>query len=225
MGDLRFNTSSPRAFIDDVLDLTYFGEGGVFQHTFVPSKTDSKTLVITGQNASGKSFVRRLFTGALAHVKYEAMALSQEKRTGADFSYGPARVMIFGDEATNATGVLSARTVTTGISTCRNRTEPHGIIWDEPDLGLSDEYAMDLGHRIAEFSKEQTKTFLIVVISHRRELLEPIGQSDPHYLHIGPENPKDLSAWLNRKVERKDVEALYKESHERFLAIRKYLKD
>jgi hypothetical protein len=226
MGKVKFDTANPFIFIEDVLLLTWFGgEDKVFDYTFVPAKNkETKIIVITGQNASGKSFVRRIFSSAMAQCKMEVMALSQEKRTGADYTDPVARSFIFGDERTQATGVNSARTVTTGIRTCRGRENPHCIIWDEPDLGLSDEYATDLGHLIADFAKENTKTFLIPVISHRRELLEPIAQGDHHYLHIGTENPKSLTEWLNRPIVRKSVEDLYTESHTRFLQIAKQLK-
>jgi hypothetical protein len=223
---LKFRKESPGAFLEDLLDLNFFGgDEKVFDVTYVPAKDkNTKVLVVTGQNASGKSYLRRIISAALKtnDKDMEVMNISQEKRTGADGSSTIANSFIFGDERTQATGVNSLRTVTVGITTCRGREKMHAITWDEPDLGLSDEYAMDLGHKIADFAKEPTKTFLITVISHRRELLQPIAECDHHYIHVGPEKPGNLLAWINRKVVRLDIDDLQKKSREQFLAIARF---
>jgi len=47
---------------------------------------------------------------------------------------GIERAFIFGEDHTSSTGNISARTALTGLSTSRNRDNPHILMYDEPDI-------------------------------------------------------------------------------------------
>lgn len=105
-------------------------------------------LVVTGANASGKSLVRRLFQVFVKKRGFEVIHLSQEGRDAGGF----ARVFVYGSEGDEATGVISAKTLVKGFRTSRNRDNEHLMIYDEPEIGMSEEAEMRGPHSSSETS-------------------------------------------------------------------------
>lgn len=177
-------------------------------------------IVVLGDNASGKSFFRRILSAisAGAEQKIEVMPISMQGRSQ---NFGGLRGMIYGDESWESTGVNSSRTVTSGVKTCLSRTNPHVIIWDEPDIGLSDDYAAGVGLEIAKFSAETTdRTIASVVITHRKALVEQLVPTHPHYVYLGDLNgPKNITEWLQRPTRVRSLAELREASDVRFKAI------
>ena len=207
-------------------DLRYFIPEGKGKPAIIPyhwAKGSCNLAVVLGENASGKSFLRRCAHSICQHLGIEFLGISMELR----YSGGIERAFIFGDENTDATGVISLRTVLTGISTCRSREKPHVMCWDEPDLGLSDNAAAGVGLAIAEFIRrpgEHTKA--IIVMTHSRALVEQLLPLDPHYVYLGcdPDKaPATLADWLKQPIVPADLEALREKMLVRFRAINKML--
>ena len=111
-----------------------------------------KLVVAVGDNASGKSFFRRLVSETCRNStpKIECIHLSMEGR----HSSGPMGAFIYGDENWESTGENSANTVLTAVRTSKNRTTPHVIFWDEPDLGLSDGWSASMGVEVRNFIEQ-----------------------------------------------------------------------
>jgi hypothetical protein len=189
-------------------------------------KGTSNLALILGENASGKSFVRRCAHSISKAAGVEFLGVSMELRACG----GIERAFIFGDESWEATGVLSIKTVLTGISTCRSRETRHVIFWDEPDLGLSDSAAGGVGLAIAEFVRNPGKhTQAIFVATHNRHVVEQLAPLDPHYVHVGcdpAEAPATLTDWLQRPVTPcRDLEKLSDAMLTRFRAINALLRE
>lgn len=176
-------------------------ESGPVQATFDPGH--ERFVLITGENATGKSFLRKLYHSVMKKEKIEVIHLSQQGRSSSGIVHG----MVYGDESCNSTGYLTSRLITTGISTCRKRETPHYIIWDEPDIGLSEGYAGGVGIKIREFIEnipELTKG--VVVISHNKALVRQLLPVKPSHLRLG--GCPDLTTWLSTLSEPIDIESL-----------------
>jgi hypothetical protein len=116
--------ASVKTFFEDVADLNFFGNGGL-KLSYEPGK--GELVVITGENATGKSFLRRIVHAALNQHEIELIVLSMQLRTAA----GDIRkAFIYGDEGTQSTGQLSGHTVTMGMNTSRGRDKKHAVLWD-----------------------------------------------------------------------------------------------
>lgn len=208
-----------------VLDTDYFVETAErpppIPAKFVPG--GSNLTVVVGPNASGKSFFRRVVQSWCRKAGVESMTISMEGR--GPLTYGFARLCIYGDEQHEATGVNSIRTVMTGIKTCRERDTPHVIVWDEPDLGLSDGNAASIGAAIADFAnKAPDLTLAILVVTHRRALVEQLRSARPGYLHLGLQDaPATLQDWLDEPIRVRPLQDIVDESKQRWRAIQDVL--
>jgi hypothetical protein len=201
---IAWEVTDAKSLVTEALSLSYFhpDEEGVtpIPAVFQPGG-DSRLIVVVGENASGKSFVRRIFSSICSQIKIEAMPISMEGR-GAPM--GGIRGFIYGSEEYDSTGVNSSRTVTTGIRTCKGRENRHVIIWDEPDLGLSDAGAAGMGQATAYAKEPSEHTLAMVVITHSKPLVRELLALGPHYLHVGADKPEEapatLDAWLSQTL-------------------------
>lgn len=224
MPELNFNNSSQ--LFDHVLGLDYFHPDGDEPPAipFHRAAGEDPVVVVVGDNASGKSFARRIVCAICRKNDIEAISISMQGRAGPDFS-GGVRGFIYGDETYRSTGENSVSTVITGIETCRRRTTPHVMIWDEPDIGLSDSWAAGCGVAIRKFADEPPAcTRAIVVVTHSRALVTQLLPVKPHYVHLGDgDPPPTLEAWIDRPVVPRDIAQLGELSHARFRKIQKIL--
>lgn len=217
---------SLKGMLARILNLAYFKDEAAtvaIPHLLVPSK--GKLLLVTGDNAGGKSFFRRLVHAVTREQGTECIHISMESRTGG--MYGPARAMVYGDESWESTGSLSVSTVLNGISTCKSRTTPHVMFWDEPDLGLSDSWAAGVGQKIAEFAKAAgDNTRAVILVTHSKALVRELLPAFPWYLHLGAEPeaaPPTVKAWLDAPIVPRNPEELARYSHSRFKKIQAIL--
>jgi len=212
--------------VESALSLRYFYPDDVIDgQTAIPVHAEDgegKLVLALGENASGKSFFRRIIQLLCAEAEVECMGLSMAGRKS-----GITSLFIYGDEGRQSTGVNSGHTVTTGINTCRGRTTPHVIYWDEPDIGLSDGWAAAMGHEIAEFAKDPPEhTLAIFVTSHSRALVRELARISPHYVHFGDKNPpKTLDRWLSREPVVRPFNELYEAARERHRLIQCIIND
>lgn len=179
-------------------------------------------VVVAGENASGKSFLRKLVTVFGQKQKTEVMPVSMAGRTES----GIVRAFVYGSEAWHSTGENSANTVLAGIRTCRSRDNDHVIFFDEPDIGLSDSWAAGMGQTMSDFAATlPEKTLAAFLVTHNRALLSEFlrGYAEPHYVCFGKKPAPTLQAWIDRPIKAKPIEKLGEESHKRFLAIQKIL--
>lgn len=216
-------TTLPR-LLKRIFDLDYFHpegeEGPAIPHLYVKGK--GRLVVVTGDNAGGKSFFRRLVQLVCRDAGIECMAISVQGRVTSSV----ARPFIYGGEEWQSTGQNSVNTVLTGIRTCQSRTTPHVMFWDEPDIGLSESWAAGVGQKIAAFGKALPEhTVAAIVVTHSKALLSQLVGQNPHFIHFGSETPPpSLRAWLDAPVVPRDPEELPKLSVARFRRIERILK-
>lgn len=208
-----FRTNSLQNFLTDVLKLPYFSD--VLKCCYTPGKSD--LLVITGENATGKSFIRRILSAACNKTEIEAIPVSMELRTAG----GIVSAFVFGSESYEATGDLSGKSVLGAISTSKAREKHHAIIWDEPDIGLSDNYAAGVGLEIKEFiEKAPKKLFFAAVATHRKVLIQQLLSCQPHHLRLGTDN-YSLEDVISSPVTPKRLSQLREDSHGLYQRIQK----
>lgn len=205
-----------RSLIQEVIKGYRFFEGDdpVIQHAVKYGK--NPLAVIVGPNGAGKSVFRRLVGFSCKDAGVEFIHLSMQARTSSMVE----NAFIYGSEQYEATGVNSARTVMTGISTCQGRDKDHVIFWDEPDTGMSDEMAAGAGKLILNFVlKKPTHTKAIFVVSHNRYMVRKLAAALPHYVHLGAFPQTSLEDWATRPVEPADLELAAAEGIARFRRI------
>ena len=123
---------------------------------------------------------------------------------------------LYGDESWEATGAITAKGIVGGVHNSRNRVGKHVLIWDEPDLGLSDSYCAGAGEYIRDFMEDPPeKLQFAMVIAHSRYLVNPLVSLKPHHIHFGPKNT-NLGEWLERDIDPLPIEELKKIGIERF---------
>ena len=91
----------------------------------VPKGKPPPLVVIVGENAGGKSFLRRIITIGYRRLDVELIHISMEGRR--NVSYNPIMVMVYGGEDQESTGANPANTVLGAISTSKKREKPHAI--------------------------------------------------------------------------------------------------
>lgn len=227
---MSYNFSNARQLLDQLFGTVLFmGETPSDEPTIPHHRVDGKTqlIVVVGDNASGKSMMRRVVQGLCKQAKIECIHLSMEGRGSS--TYNPFRSFVYGDESMQATGVNSINTVLIGIKTCRDRDKPHVIFWDEPDLGLSDGWAAGMGQTIADFAKDLPKlTKAVVLITHSKALVGQLLDLNPNYVHLGVPSekaPQSLMDWFEAPIIPRNPEELGDLSHKRFRAIQKTLNE
>jgi hypothetical protein len=216
-----YKFTSVETLLDKVFSLDYFIDA-------IPYHRASGTgplVVVLGENASGKSFMRRVVNMFCQKNEIEFMGISMQGRRS--ISANPWLCFVYGDESCESTGTNSVGTVLTGITTCYGREAPHVIFWDEPDLGLSDSWAAGVGQKIAELGKKPPEhTKAAFVVTHSKALVEQLVPVNPHYVYLGQTSehaPQTLDDWLKQPIRPRDPALLKKESFKRFKAIQKIL--
>jgi hypothetical protein len=165
--------------------------------------TDSRVAILTGANATGKSLVFRHLAAFGKKVKLSPMTLSIRERTGAGGS-GMLAAFIFGDEQQQSTGATSVGVAICGFANVRSRLEatppvPSLLMFDEPEMGLSQGYAMAMGIFLAQqVMSLPAQAPGLIVVSHSRSLVRKLAETldqPPSFIHMG-EKPQTLSQWL-----------------------------
>ena len=216
MSKLKFSCTNVITLVESMIEnLSYFD---VIKATLTTGH--KQNLIITGENATGKSFIRRLVYLVCKQEKVELIHLSQQGRS----TSGIPSALIYGDESYDSTGYNTSTTITCGITTCNNRDSDHFILWDEPDIGLSEKYAAGVGVAIRGFVENIPKhTRGSIVITHSKPLVRQLLPIGPSHLRLG--DTMTLNDWLNETPEPGDLNELSERNHAMYHAINKIIKD
>lgn len=217
---ITWDVSSIKTYLSLLLDTSYFEPDGRGSPA-IRAQWDEGTsplVLITGPNASGKSFLRRLVNQSLRKAEVECIHLSQEGRSAS----GIIRSMVYGTEEWQATGEITTHSILMAFKTARGRNNKHAIFFDEPEIGLSDEYAAGAGKEIAEFiAALPPLTFAVFVVTHSKHLARELVHLGPHHLRLG--DSPCLEDWLNKPVVPRDLRELEEESRKRYKRIQAIL--
>lgn len=211
---------------DLVADTELFGSGGPCPVRMEPGARGD-LLLVTGDNASGKSYVCQ-YLHALASPD---RSVPKDERGAIEFMHvgmnlraggpGMQRALMFGNEGRNSTGTISVRTIETGFSTSANRSHAHVLCLDEPDIGLSEEYQEACGHLIAEFARSPPRHLVgLVIVTHSRPIARVFNALDPVRLRVGTDD-RPTQDWLERpkSVSLETLRQLSEVAHHRSRAI------
>ncbi len=226
MTERPWTVTDAKSLVEEALTLDYFDgdlpEGAAIPAYFLPGQ--GNLVVVVGENASGKSFFRRVVSSICRVSKIEAMPLSMEGRSD---DFGGLKCMVYGSEQDESTGACSSHMVLKGVQTCRARTEKHVIIWDEPDIGLSDNGAAGMGQFIAQSQHDANPlTLASIVITHSKPLLGQLVALNPHYVHLGDiVCPQDLQAFIDKPVVPRDIKEIYETGRTRWTKIQHILNE
>jgi hypothetical protein len=215
--ELNFDVSNVITMTDGIMsDISYFVEG-ILKARF--DKGHEKMLVITGENATGKSFMRRLYHIVCKKEKIEFIHISQESRVDG----GVMSAFVYGSENWESTGYISSKTILNGISTCQSRDNDHFILWDEPDIGLSEKYAGAAGVAIKKYVENISNyTRGCIVITHSKPLVKQLLPLHPSYLRLG--DNLCLNDWINKDQEPGDLKELGENNIKMFKSISSIMK-
>lgn len=178
--------------------------------TYHTQAGDPGVVVLTGDNASGKSLLLNM-VGSRAYYTHgvEPLIVSMSARTQG----GVFRALTYGAESSRATGEVSVGTALRAVGAMAGRLEGTGrtlVVLDEPDFGLAEGYAHAFGMKIAQRLAElpQDGRWSLLLASHSRELVrgltEGLGRV-PTFIHTG--DALTLNQWLAPPV-RRDAQAL-----------------
>lgn len=207
-------------------------EESPFRAAFIEG--DARILLITGENASGKSLAFRLMAQLAQDNGIEPLTLSIRERTG-DGTFEMARMrraMIYGQETTSSTGAVSARVVESGFHNLIKRPIPAILGLDEPEIGLSDGYAEALGEYIgAQAQGIEGNACGVMVVTHSRRLAEGLIRglnATPSMIALLPNADAacpSVADWIASRETRsvEDLLNLREISHKRYLQMQKIL--
>ncbi len=180
--------------------------------------TECPVLVITGDNAQGKSLFRRYVSVVCRENGVELIHLSQEGRGTEGFQ----RAWIYGDENSESTGCISAKTFKKGFNTSRNREKDHILLWDEPEIGMGEELQLGTSMWVKEeLENWPEKLCGLVVLTHSRYFVSILAKiKGAKFYNM---NGLGLDEWLNREILPISPIEVAERSYERFRKITKIL--
>jgi hypothetical protein len=216
--------ATARTIIEGTLALDYFtGTTPAIDVRWAKGPKGARLVLAVGENASGKSFYRRVIQSWCQHRSKEGIEcidLSMERRSVSGFS----RAFIYGgDESHDSTGRLTVSSILGAIRTSQGREKPHILIWDEPDLGLSETGSLGAALEIREFMGAPPKHLVMaVVVSHSRAILQGLREIPHHFLHFGQE-AHTLDSWLQRPIQARRLEEIREANLDRYRRIQAIL--
>ena len=220
-----YSTNSIREFMTDVLSLQFFQPNA--KHNNTPAidtylhEGECPLITVIGDNACGKSILRRCVASALNKMDHERIHISQQGRSSGEGRI--QRLFVYGSEEEDSTGFNSVKSVLTAIKTSKARTTKHTIFFDEPDIGLSDNNAAGVGVAIREFIQNKPEhLFAVFVVSHNKHLMAELNKCSPWNLRMGDAPP--LAEWLVQPVVPADITQLPKIGHARYDRIEEVFK-
>ncbi len=181
--------------------------------------TSCNILLITGSNASGKSFLRRFVSAILHQDDIECIQLSQEGRG----QEGLARAFMYGDESWQSTGCISAKTFKGAFVTSRKREKKHVLLWDEPEIGMGEELQLGVALQVKKEMENIPSNLLgIIFMTHSRIFVrEFMKMENSKFFNLNGYNSSN--DWLNREILPVDLECFDAICHQKFLRLTKLL--
>jgi hypothetical protein len=216
--DYPFTAASPAVLVQECLTLDYFhpNDDGVVPIPVTFNEGEGKIILAVGDNASGKSFFRRIVQAVCHKAGVECIHLSMQGRTNGDLGGAFQRIVVYGTETDESTGRNSVNTILGAIRTSQSREGKHVLFFDEPDLGLSDTWAASIGAELLKYSGESKDNLVAAfIVTHNRELVWSVLPGHPHSLCFN-DKPTTLGEWVQSSPRIRPLTELAEISHRRY---------
>lgn len=190
---------------------------------FLDNVKINKITVLTGDNASGKSLIRKLLWQSVCEQTNDdrkpaqaIVDMSMERRTGSYASLG-ALSGIFRDDSWVATSVASIRFIENITHyTEEKQINKRYLVFDEPEVGCGEEVQLGIANFINSKKEYFEKyTLGVLIITHSKHIVKNI-ECDEFFNLEG----KTKEEWLNREIVAKDPIELEKEADSFFIFLR-----
>lgn len=189
---------------------------GVFPFYYENYGEKAKIIVVTGDNASGKSFLvkdLRSCAKKVFGIKSIIVSIKERLNPTIDRDTEKRRIFCIQDETGKSTGVSSVEVIKRSLSTLEqwSKEDQFILILDEPETGLAQGYEYALGKYIADNIKnmqDNPNIAGVVIVSHSKSLVKGIyeSQNAMSFIHMGREKLM-LNEWIN-KEDKKTVDEL-----------------
>lgn len=176
----------------------------------------TRVLLVTGGNCTGKSLLRRIIHCRMKSDGCEVWQFSQQLKT-AHF----ARVFL-GDEDEESTGFITAKNMLKTLRLVDEESkDKRFIIWDEPEIGLSEESQIGLAQKLRTAFDRQRKNLIGVVFLTHSRIFVQILKDMPSLQWVSLDGYATPDAWITRKLEAVDPELLREQGFQRWRAVNK----
>lgn len=216
--DYPFTAASPAILVQECLSLDYFhpNDDDVVPIPVTFNEGQGKIILAVGDNASGKSFFRRVVQAVCHKADVECIHLSMQGRTNGEPDGAFKRIVVYGTETDESTGRNSVNTILGAIRTSQSRSNKHVLFFDEPDLGLSGTWAASVGVELLKFSEQPNDNLVATfIVTHSRELVWSILPGHPHSLCFN-DKPIRLGDWVQNSPPVRPLTELAEISHRRY---------
>lgn len=170
----------------------------------------NNVLVVTGENASGKSLAFLILNNLVRSFGKEdkidvlVMDIGMGRRTRS----GIERTFMFGDEDVDSTGNISIRVMQTAVENSRKQDRYHYLMLDEPDLGVGEGYHSAIGQFLGEFSSNLPEKCLgLIVATHSRKITSKLRETGASSLRLG-NDLRDIEVWIEQGDLEKSLDEL-----------------
>lgn len=187
------------------------------------TEANSKLCIVTGNNTSGKSLLRKVLHVCCDDDKTEYIHLSQQGRSTGDI--GALKSFVYGNERDESTGYNSTNTILGAIRTGIAREKPFVLMLDEPEIGCSEELAAALAIRLDRDMDLMTHMVGMIIVTHSRQVAKHLLKRNPSHLRMSDDG-MTLEQWINRETTPvESIEALMELGLERWRAIEKIIEE
>lgn len=184
----------------------------------------SDIALVTGGNATGKSLLRKLFYFKIKQLypKCTVWHFSQELKKSHH-----SRVFL-GDESDESTGFITVKNTLKAIRLIKDEAnledKSYFIIYDEPEIGLSEETSLSLALRLKDFLIKCPKALMgMVVLTHNRNFVNVLKDL-PSLEWLNLDGFSTAHEWLDREIKPTDLEHLLEIGNNRWRSVSSSLK-
>jgi len=179
----------------------------------------TRVMLVTGANCSGKSLLRRIIHVRMQDKDCRVWQFSHQLR-----AHSPFGRVFLGNEDEESTGWITVKNILKVVRHVEEGLDKrHFFIWDEPEIGLSEESQLGLAQRLGTVFNRQRKNLVgVVFLTHSRIFVQAL--KDIRSLQwISLDGYETPDAWLGREITSADPDVLKETGIQRWRAINKVL--
>lgn len=177
-----------------------------FPFTMDVKNQNSKVVIITGDNASGKSLLLKVlknYAKKTFNIKSIMVSLKEQLNPLGVDQTEQRRMVCLKDDLNYSTGVSSVESVKRSFDIMKKWTQDSDtiILLEEPEIGLAQGYEYALGQFIAEntLKEKDNEAFSgLIIITHSKNVMKGILEQgvEPIFINMGKDFIS-MENWLN----------------------------